>query len=268
MSTEKTRMDLEQIRRHWQQVGEQMPLAKGATPTTRDPYLGEIEEDYVLQYLHKNGSVLEVGCGDASHTLKYAQSVNSIWAVDVADSLIKLARQRSESAKIRNIEFVVGSVLDIGRIFTDKVFDSVISQRCLINLSSWAYQKKALLEIHRVLAPGGLLLMTEGFQDELDNLNRLRKIVGLPMIAVVDYNRNLVHSEFDAFVSQYFNIERVHDYGLYLFLSRVYHPLVVLPEQPKHDSRLNEVAHLLGTCLSIPELKQLSYNLFYVLKKK
>jgi hypothetical protein len=110
--------------------------------------------------------------------------------------------------------------------------------------------------------------MTEGFQDELNNVNSLRKAVGLSEVNVVSYNRNLQHNEFDAFINRYFTTEAVHDYGLYLFLSRVYHPLVVLPESPNHDSRLNEVASMLSTLVPISSLKKFSYNLFYVLKKK
>ena len=235
-------MDLDQIRQHWRRAGEELSLSERVTPTSRDPFLGQLEETYVLEHLQTNQRVLEVGCGDATHTLRYAQRVKFIWGLDIADSLIRLARQRSESAEINNVEFAVGSILDLDQILDEQELDCVISQRCLINLPTWEYQQEAILGIHKVLRPGGLFLMTEGFQDELDELNRLRQRVGLSSINVVDYNRNFRHSEFDDFIGKYFAVETVHDYGHYLFLSRVYHPLAVLPEQPKHDSRLNEVA--------------------------
>jgi len=110
--------------------------------------------------------------------------------------------------------------------------------------------------------------MTEGFQDELENLNSLRQKVGLDSIKVVNYNRNLLHAEFDTFIQNYFIVEAVHHYGFYLFLSRVYHPLVVYPENPKHDARLNEMAHHLCKVVDFPELKKFSYNLLYVLRRR
>jgi ubiquinone/menaquinone biosynthesis C-methylase UbiE len=261
-------MELTEIHQYWQKMGKECSFVDRVTPTTRDPFLGQLEEDYILRYLEAHETILEVGCGDALHTLKYARCAKHVWALDCADSLIALAKRRARSAGIRNINFVVGSVLEVDQMFRGKAIEGVISQRCLINLPSWEYQREALLQIHKLLVPGGLLLMTEGFQEELDSLNYLRAKVGLPTVKMVEHNRNLFHSEFDAFIRQYFTIEAVHDYGFYLFLSRIYHPLVVFPDQPKHDSRLNEVAQLLSTRVSTMSLRQFSYNLFYLLKKK
>jgi ubiquinone/menaquinone biosynthesis C-methylase UbiE len=261
-------MNLEDIRRHWERAGEQLLLQETVTSTSRDPFLGQLEEDYILRYLHPNQNVLEVGCGDASHTIKYAQRVKYIWALDVAGSLIERAKQRVEVSDIANIEFTVGSILEAGVIFCNKPIDCVISQRCLINLPTWHYQQDAIVQIHQLLKTGGLFLMTEGFQDELDNLNQLRERVGLSRIDVVGYNRNLIHDEFDAFIGNYFEIDAMLNYGLYLLLSRVYHPLVMVPEQPKHDSRFNEVAGLLSREVPTSEFRQYSYNLLYVLRKR
>ena len=261
-------MDLEQLRQHWQQVGETLSLSEKVTPTSRDPFLGRLEEDFILRYLRPDQNVLEVGCGDAAHTVGYARRVKSICGLDVADSLVKLARERAASAEVSNAEFLSASVLEVDRVAAHRPVDCVISQRCLINLPDWQHQQEAILKIHELLRPGGQFLMTEGFVEELDNLNRVRQAVGLTEIKVVSYNRNLLHHELDPFIKEYFTVEAVHDYGLYLFMSRVYHPLVVAPEQPKHDSRLNEVAGLLSSLVPAPDMKQFSYNLFYVLKKK
>lgn len=261
-------MNLEQIREHWQNAGEQLSLSERVTPTSRDPFLGELEENFIFKHLQPQQKVLEVGCGDAAHTLKYAEHVKFVYGVDIAESLIRLAKQKQSSAGVDNVEFVVGSVLTLDQVPGQNDFDCVISQRCLINLPTWEHQKEALAGIHRVLKPGGMFLMTEGFQDELDELNGLRQQVGLSTINVVDYNRNFRHAEFDDFIGQYFSITAVHDYGHYLFLSRVYHPLAVAPEAPKHDSRLNEVAGLLTGVVPGSDFKRYSYNLCYVLTKK
>lgn len=261
-------MDLESIREHWCRVGGELSAAEEKVRgTTRDPILGALEEERLAPYLKVDDTVLEIGCGDAAHTVRYARQVKRIFGLDVAGTLIEHARQRAARAQIDNVEFVVGSVLDLEHIFGGSEIDCVLSQRCLINLPTWEHQQDALLKIHGILGRGGTLLMTEGFQEELDNVNRLREVVGLSAIKVVSYNRNLRHDEFDSFITRYFQVEAVHDYGLYLLLSRVFHPLAVSPLEPRHDSRLNEVAGLLEQKVKVVDCRRFSYNLLYVLRR-
>ena len=261
-------MDIEAIRDHWRRVGGELSTADKVTGTSRDPILGVLEEERLAEYLKRDDTVLEIGCGDAAHTLVYARQVKRIFGLDIADTLIEHARQRAERAGIDNVEFVVGSVLDLNRMFGGIGIDCVVSQRCLINLPTWEHQQDALRKIHGILGPGNMFLMTEGFQEELDNLNGVREAVGLSAINVVSYNRNLRHDEFDPFISSYFQVEAVHDYGLYLLLSRVFHPLAVAPSEPRHDSRLNEVAGLLERNVEVPDCHRFSYNLLYVLRRR
>jgi ubiquinone/menaquinone biosynthesis C-methylase UbiE len=260
-------MELDDIRRHWEEQGECFSVSEKVTPTSRDPFLGMLEELCVMKHLDPGFSVLEVGCGDALHTMKYADKVSFIHGLDVAKSLIRSARNRVETSKASNIELHVGSVLDLDDMFARESFHCVISQRCIINLPTWELQKKAIIKIHGVLKQGGLFIVTEGFQDELDNLNAVRTAAGLSTIQVVSYNRNLLHQEFEPFIKEYFDEEAIHDYGLYLFLSRVFHPLAVCPEAPKHDSRMNEVAGQLSMIMDSREFRKYSYNLCYILRK-
>jgi ubiquinone/menaquinone biosynthesis C-methylase UbiE len=256
------------IRKHWEEVGKQFPIEGRVTPTSRDPYLALLERENIIYHLKEFYVALEIGCGDGSHTINYAKNVKRLSGIDIAESLIGLAKSRANSESIRNVDFLVGSVLDIDRIYPLQRFNCIISQRCFINLPDWPYQQDAILQSYRLLNKEGLLLLTEGFQEELENLNTLRHKFGLPQIEVVKYNKNLIRKDFEAFVNRYFDIIEVRDYGLYLFLSRIYHPLAVFPDEPKHDSRLNEVAMVVSRIIQIPDLKRYSYNLFYVLRKK
>jgi len=261
-------MKLEDIKRFWEQSGDTFPNDSKITPTSRDPYLGLLERSNILSYLSNEYTCLEIGCGDAFHTIYYARKVKKMLAIDVADSLIRIAKDRLQQEVMNNVDLFVGSVLDIEQSFKEVVVDCVISQRCLINLPVWEYQKNAIIQVHRLLKDEGLFLLSEGFQDNLDNLNSVRKQLSLSTITVVDYNRNLLIGDFEEFIQQYFEIVDKRHYGPYLFFSRVYHPLVVFPENPEHDSRLNEVAMHISSVLSMPDLEKYSYNLFYVLRKK
>lgn len=61
--------------------------------------------------------------------------------------------------------------------------------------------------------------------------------------------------------------EKILDNGFYPYMSRIYHPLVVEPEVPKHDSPLNKIAAPLATQNNFTEIKKYSYNLLYILYK-
>lgn len=262
-------MKLNQIKKHWEEAGKDLSLSSIVTATSRDPYLGNAERNYILQYLRKDQNVLEIGCGDGYHTVQYSKRVNHITGLDVADSLINLANVRAKKARVKNADFVTGSILDVKDIVKGEKINSIISQRCLINLPDWKTQKETILKLHKLLPKGGHFLMTEGFQDELNNLNDARKKVRLSKINVVSYNRNFLHREFDNFIKKYFIIEKIHNYGLYIFLSRLYHPLCVYPQAPKHDSKLNQTAGILSEIYKDQNIfKEYSYNLFYVLRKK
>lgn len=260
-------MNLDEIKRHWETASQQFPTAGTVTPTTRDPYLGQLEEENLLSYLVTGQVALELGCGDGAHTVKYARRVSRITGLDLTADFIRIARNRVMSEGIGNAEFNVASVLDLKATYPGREFDCIMTQRCLINLPEWPYQQDALLQAHGLLKRGGLFLITEGFQDEFDNLNAVRRRFGLPVITC-DYNRNFVREDFENFVKPYFEIIERRHYGAYLFLSRVLHPLAVLPEQPRHDGKLNQVALKIFRTVPMPGLEQFSYNLFYALRRR
>jgi ubiquinone/menaquinone biosynthesis C-methylase UbiE len=261
-------MTLEQIRQYWEQTGNQFTREGSITPTNRDPFLGQLEEENILSYLEGQNDVLEIGCGDGAHAIRYGKCVKQLSAIDIAESLIRLARDRAKAQQISNVRFTVGSVLALREFYPAGRFDCVVSQRCLINLPQWEYQREALVQLHEVLKKDGLFLLSEGFQEGLDNLNAVRRKVGLEEIRVADYNRNMQRQEFESWVAQHFDTVEIRDYGTYLFLSRIFHPLTVLPDAPKHDARLNKAAMELVRRLQVSGLEKYSYNLFYALKKK
>jgi SAM-dependent methyltransferase len=262
------RMSLEEIRRHWEDAGKAFPEDSLSTATTRDPYLGRLEEDNILEGLRDSERVLEVGVGDGGHTVAYAQVAASFVGVDVAESLLDVARRRLAEAGNDNVELHAMSVLEVEQAFGSESFEAVVSQRCLINLPDWEHQVEGLRQLAAVLRPGGLLLLTEGFDDGIDGLNNVRTELGLGAIRTVDYNCNFRRAAFEHAVARWFDIVELRDYGLYLLLSRVFHPLAVAPEEPKHDSMLNRVAADIARAAPTGDLAGLSYSLFYVLRKR
>ena len=260
-------MELQEIKQYWEEVGKVFKNRTGISPTSRDPYLAYLERKNITSFLKPEMNILEIGCGDAVHTIEYAPKVKSIIGLDISRSLLSLAKTNIKKSGLKNINLIQGSILELEKIFKNQKFDAIISQRCLINLPDWNLQKNSIEQIAKILNSKGLFLMTEGFNNGLNEINKIRLKNNLPEIKVVKYNHNFDDDKFNDFIVQTFQIEQIFDYGFYLYMSRVYHPMVVFPESPKHHSKLNETASILATERQFPDFKKYSYNLFYVLKK-
>ncbi|NQU77494.1 class I SAM-dependent methyltransferase [Candidatus Falkowbacteria bacterium] len=109
--------------------------------------------------------VLDIGCGDGRWLEALAgQDINYV-GIDNSRELIKIAKQKH---KLLNVKFLDGDVLDLP--FEDGGFsakggpasgwDKVLGIAVLHHIPSKELQLKALMEMHRVLRPGGKLIMT------------------------------------------------------------------------------------------------------------
>ena len=97
--------------------------------------------------------VLDVGCGTGSTTIELATRVSpggSAVGIDIAPSMLKVARARAGSEGVDNIEFVVGDAQsgDLG----SQAFDAVFSQFGVMFFSDPA---TAFANLHRALRNGG-----------------------------------------------------------------------------------------------------------------
>ena len=113
-------------------------------------------------------------------------------------------------------------------------FDVVTSSRCLMALLDWEKQKQALVEVHRVLKPGGVLVCMEGTFDGLEKLNQARAKFGLEAIDASGrerlYTLKFWERELLDFVKPYYVHERTQRFGMYYFLTRIVQPLLMAPD--------------------------------------
>lgn len=102
-------------------------------------------------------NVLDVGCGtgDFVRLLAPIVSPGTAVGVDLSETMIAEARQRS-AENVDNLSFRVGSVLDLP--FSAASFDRVLATQLLLHVPD---PLKALVEIKRVLAPSGVISITE-----------------------------------------------------------------------------------------------------------
>ena len=95
-------------------------------------------------------AVLEVGCGSGTFTGALASVFPHLVAIDVAETLVEVARSRHPAANV--------VVMDAHHLkFGDESFDLVVGCSVLHHLD-WS---AALREIHRVLKPGGRMRFSE-----------------------------------------------------------------------------------------------------------
>jgi ubiquinone/menaquinone biosynthesis C-methylase UbiE len=106
---------------------------------------------YVLAPQYVKGNLLEVGCGEGRGIDWLLPSVSSYTAIDKITSVIDKLQQKYPQSK-----FLSGNIPPLSA-FADNSFDSVVSFQVIEHIQD---DTLFLKEIHRVLKPGGLALLT------------------------------------------------------------------------------------------------------------
>ncbi|MCB1738823.1 MAG: methyltransferase domain-containing protein [Gammaproteobacteria bacterium] len=249
---------------------ESIALSKDDKTTASDYLLRELEIDLGLEYMRDGDTVLDVGCG-LGYALRCYATRRRITAhgLDYAENMVNMARERlAESDLEVSIDFRQGSVAELP--YDDAQFDVITSHRCLMALLDWDLQKTALTDLHRVLKPGGILVLMEGTFDGLDRLNYYRRMFGLGEIDASGKDRLLTlkfhESQLLEYVDPMYELVRVQRFGMYYFLTRIIQPLLAAPEPPRYDHPLNEVAREIAK--RIPDFEGIGHLVGYILKKR
>jgi len=237
--------------------------------TSLDIYLRELEIETIASYLSDGKKILDMGCGNGYSTIRYAQQFGSDFlGMDYTKEMIESA-EKMEKGKLKGqLSFRQGDVCEIP--LPDEKFDIVTTARVIIALpqEDWEVQKKAIGEMHRVLKTGGEYLMLESSEQGLQRLNDVREMAGLYRIPT---NPEWSDLKFDEeklvpYLEKLFQIVEVKRFGMYYFISRVIHPLLVAPDDPKYDAPINRVAWEIAR--KIPNYRDMGALVFYRLKKK
>jgi SAM-dependent methyltransferase len=99
--------------------------------------------------------MLDVGCGPGDALLMLASRVRCGVGVDVSRADLARARARAEAAGLHNLRFARADAADLP--FADATFDAVLCTGDVLGYSGlFGKQDRAVREMHRVLANGGL----------------------------------------------------------------------------------------------------------------
>jgi SAM-dependent methyltransferase len=255
------------IREHWENAAASPLDPQGLKPTARDPYLQQAVEAAILRRLPQDASLIDLGCGDGASTRCFSRRCREALGVDFVEGFVQRAREANTCSHVR---FEQGDVQDLHGIKEAcGQFDVAVSIRCLINLPDFERQAVGIGQIASLVRPGGLYLASEGWQEGFDGLNERRRQFGLPAMRVAEYNTLLRRADFEREASRHFEIVGYEGLGYYLFMSRVFQPLLTHPEPPSHQHPVNRVAAQMQERMFLgTEYLDCDYAGVYVLRKK
>src|SRR3989344_6144273 len=225
-----------------------------------------LETNGILYYIKDGDYVLDAGCSNGFSTFKIAEKRNiKIRAFDYSKKSIEYALvAKKKNDKSGKISFFHANMLEIPE--KDNTFDKAYTIRVVINLLSWNLQKKAILEMHRVLKPGGVYIMSEAFQGGLENINALRKTANLPPLKVHDFNLYLEEKKLEDFLKGYFEIVQIKKFSsIYYAASRFLRYLTM--DKNDEDSFSNEINDLFAKYPETENSGDFGIQKMYILKK-
>jgi ubiquinone/menaquinone biosynthesis C-methylase UbiE len=160
----------------WAKAGRGEGMEKGHRPVG--------EQAIERMNVPRNARVLDVGCGNgwATRLLAEKARVGRVVGIDIADEMIRLARDSSSS--FGNIEFQVASAEHLQ--FSDGEFTHAFSMESL-----YYYQDipAALREILRTLAPGGLFVaVVDLYQENVPSHQWVEQLqVPVQLLSIAQY---------------------------------------------------------------------------------
>jgi ubiquinone/menaquinone biosynthesis C-methylase UbiE len=162
-------MELRELQKHWDQFGKQDPLwaiiteeGKKGRKWNRDEFFetGMQEIKDVMQYVEKlrvlpqRGRALDFGCGVGRLTQARANYFEEIVGIDIAPSMVRLARQYNRFGS-RCVYYVNDT--DNLRRFSDQEFHFIYTNIVLQHMKP-EYAKSYIKEFLRLLKPQGVLI--------------------------------------------------------------------------------------------------------------
>ncbi|ORX23733.1 SAM-dependent methyltransferase [Thermoanaerobacterium sp. PSU-2] len=134
--------------------------------------------------------VADIGTGSGFMALELSKYAREVVGIDVSDEMLKYAKQTAENAGINNIIFLKGSMEQIPII--DDSIDVVFSNMVLHHVEN---PFKGIMEIHRILKPGGMLILTDVMKhsSEWARFEMYDRWLGFNL---EDIEKRLIHSNF------------------------------------------------------------------------
>jgi len=127
----------------------------------KEKYLDSFEQDKLMEIVGevKGKKVLDVGAGTGRITAELTKNGAQVTALDVSEKMLEVLKTKVKNRKL--LECVVGDAESLP--FADNSFDVVVAAFLIVHLKD---PTRFFDEAYRVLAPGGVLVVTNINQKE------------------------------------------------------------------------------------------------------
>ncbi len=242
------------VKNYWVEKG------RGDGSTLPDFNLRDLEIAFISRFLKKNDICIDIGCGNGFSTKEFSKIVKKIIGADYSETMIANAKKRFSAP---NADYDVVDIRDMP--YRKNSFNKVITERCLINLTAKEEQLRAIHNVWKILRPGGLYIMCESFEQSFQRFNEMRKKWGLHEIK--RHWHSLLMDEKMVKKPPGFELVDKLNFGAFYFVSRIVHPLMIHPEEPKYETNINVIAVKLALAYQFNEFDRFSTNKILVFKK-
>jgi SAM-dependent methyltransferase len=208
-----------------------------------DPLDDRFGESILKEFVAGNARIADLGCGNGRSIVDLAilHPSSQFFGYDYSEKMIEVADAQKKKLGLSNVQFsCYDATSPSPPLDSMEMFDLVIGKRILINIKG-KIKSQVVANIYKMLRARGLYVMIECFEDPLNRINEIRRILSLSEIRVREFNEYL-DTNFVGELSEYFVVERVIDIGsLYYFISRVFNAYLSEGE-PNYLSPLNQLA--------------------------
>ena len=226
--------------------------------TIRDHYFRLLETRSITEIIRGRRKVLDIACGSGFSTLYFGEVVDEITGMDYVDDMVTCAQRFlsdtvyfnkvmdrfacNERPKLRgNIRFETADILDMP--YAPGSFDAVTTSRALINLPKWELQVKAIDRVAKILKPKGVWALAEVTQQGHEQMDRIRQSFQLPILEKYWHNLYIDEPGFQSAAKKAgLAVRQIQRFETYQFLTKVIHPLIVAPREPKFLDGFNKAA--------------------------
>lgn len=119
-------------------------------------HLIKTEEPNYIRIIRGSDIVLDLGCGNGLHSIKFTEYCKKIICIDYNKEQLNIGKNISRDQKIRNIYFYTIN-LESHLSFKTNYFDKIL---CLDVLEHLNNREQMLCEIYRILKPNGIVFLT------------------------------------------------------------------------------------------------------------
>ena len=137
------------------------------------PVRGRVRDESIrVVQLLGSKNVLDAGCGTGTVLLELAKSIDKGLGVDISRRMLEVAKQKSITANIINVDFIHSSLMDLSEAFLHRYGlphqDAIVSTYAMHHLSQ-AERRDIISKLVPMLAPGGSLVIGDlmFFEDPL-----------------------------------------------------------------------------------------------------